>query len=77
MWWHFALGKHDLITTTNHALFSWTPADPAGFTTLVRSTLAYSLCREGDLGSGCFNGGFAASFFFLACAFDQGKLTLM
>jgi hypothetical protein len=45
MWWHFALGRHYVSHHTmqvNHALFSWTPADPNWlYNTWLGSTIAY------------------------------------
>lgn len=45
IWWHFALGKYYVshhTTQVNHALFSWTPADPSWlYNTWLGSTFVY------------------------------------
>jgi|WetSurMetagenome_2_1015567.scaffolds.fasta_scaffold20858_2 hypothetical protein len=84
MWWHFALGKYYISHHTmkvNHALFSWTPADPNWhYNTWLGSTVAY-LCyaAAGGFGLWLFQWIIFAGIFLFLLSFvrsTQGQLDI-
>ena len=79
MWWHLALGKHYLSQHTmrvNHALFSWTPADPDWiYNTWLGSTLVYlSYTAAGGFGLWLFQWGIFAGTFLIFLSFVRSTL---
>ncbi|MBE0558893.1 MAG: hypothetical protein IH628_16825, partial [Proteobacteria bacterium] len=84
MWWHFALGKYYLSHDTmkvNHALFSWTPADPNWlYNTWLGSTIVYLFySAAGGFGLWLFQWGIFTGIFLIFLSFvhrTQGKLDI-
>ena len=84
MWWHFALGKYYLSHSTmkvNHALFSWTPADPNWlYNTWLGSTIVYLFyAAAGGFGLWLFQWGIFVGIFLIFLSFvhrTQGKLDI-
>jgi hypothetical protein len=84
MWWHFALGKHYISNHTmkvDHALFSWTPADPNWrYNTWLGSTIVYLVyTAAGGFGLWLFQWGIFVGIFLFFRSFvrsTQGKLDI-
>lgn len=84
MWWHFALGKYYISHHTihvNHALFSWTPADPDWrYNTWLGSTIEYLFyTMSGGFGLWLLQWGIFGGIFLLFLSFvrsTQGKLDI-
>jgi hypothetical protein len=84
MWWHFALGRHYISHHTmqvNHALFSWTPADPNWlYNTWLGSTITYLFyATAGGLGLWVFQWGIFVGIFIFFLSFVrsiQGRLDM-
>jgi hypothetical protein len=84
MWWHFALGKYYISHHTmkvNHALFSWTPADPNWlYNTWLGSTIVYLVyTTAGGFGLWLFQWSIFAGIFLFFLSFvrsTQGKLDI-
>jgi hypothetical protein len=84
MWWHFALGKYYIThqtMTVDHAIFSWTPADPSWlYNTWLGSTIAYlSYTMAGGFGLWLFQWSIFIGIFLFFLSFvrsTQGKLDI-
>jgi hypothetical protein len=84
MWWHFSLGKYYISHHTmkvNHALFSWTPADPNWlYNTWLGSTIEYLFyTTAGGFGLWLFQWSIFAGIFLFFLSFvraTQGKLDI-
>jgi hypothetical protein len=82
VWWHFALGKYYITHHTlkiNHAIFSWTPADPHWiYNTWLGSTIDYLIYSiAGGFGLWVFQWVIFSSIFLLFISFVRsihGKL---
>ena len=90
MWWHFTLGKYYIThhtMTVNHAIFSWTPANPDWhYNTWLGSTIFYLIYNlAGGFGLWLFQWSIFVSIFLffilflrsIKCKLDINAITLI